>query len=124
MKWRYGLCVTSFLTRESWPSALIGAVPEAEPLVVEHLDNNDQLLLHLLMGDVTRFVEAAYEGGDLMLASRCLAFLDLSLREGDEDVQNAVSVSFVENVGPWDSGKASFIAAWPDALRADAVRFG
>jgi len=114
--------MVNVLTREAWPDALVASVLEAADLVAKNF-HDDGVLLHVLMGDVTRFVEAAYAAGDLPLVSRCLNFLDVSLRHGDADVQNAVSVSFVENVGPWDAAKAAFIATWPDALRQDAEHF-
>jgi hypothetical protein len=95
-------------------------VPEFGSSIDEHIDDFDEVLPHILFGDFTRFVLAAHERGDREVEQRCLEFLDLALRDGDEMVQNLVSVSFIENVGPWDPDHADFIASWPQALRVDA----
>jgi hypothetical protein len=51
-----------------------------------------------------------------------LVVMDKGLREGDEDVENAVAVSFVENTGCWDPAMLPFIATWPEDLKAEAER--
>jgi hypothetical protein len=102
--------------------ALREAVPEFGPVIDEHLAYHAGLLRHVLFGDLTRFVLAANERGDHELVERCLRFLDLALRDGDDEVENLVAVSFVENVEPWDDGAWEFIGSWPAALRAEAAR--
>jgi hypothetical protein len=57
-------------------------------------DHYGQLLLHLLMSDLQRLSVSAFADGHRDVPERLLAFLDRSLREGDEDVVNAVAVSF------------------------------
>lgn len=101
-------------------SALRVALPEFAAAIDEHVAYNERLLTHLLFGDLTRFVLDAHKRGDDDLVRRALEFLDSALREGDDAVQNLVSVSFIENVGPWEPNQAHFIASWPDALRSDA----
>ncbi len=103
-------------------SALRAAVPEFASSIEEHLADNDELLPHVLFGDLTRFVVAAHQRGEGDLVRRVLTFLDSALRDGDDKVQNLVEVSFIENVGPWDEAQKRFIASWPDALRAEADR--
>jgi hypothetical protein len=44
------------------------------------------------------------------------------LQEGDERVENAVAVSFVEDTGWWESDMVAFVASWPTPLRAEADR--
>jgi len=48
---------------------------------------------------------------------------DTGLREGDERVENAVAVSFVEDTPWWDPDRSAFIASWSPALRAEAERW-
>ena len=103
-------------------SALYAAVPDFGPMIDEHVASYGELLPHVLFGDLTRFVLAGHERGDRDLERRSLSFLDRALREGDEEVRNLVQVSFVENVGTWEPAQQAFVAAWPDALRADAER--
>ena len=45
---------------------------------------------------------------------------ELGLVDGDDRVQNAVSVSFVEDTPLWAAERADFIASWPYRLRAEA----
>ena len=100
--------------------ALVAAVPEFRPVLDEHVADFDEVLPHVLFGDLTRFVLAAHERGDTALVSRSLEWLDRALRGGDERVQNVVAVSFVENVGVWDEALDEFVASWPAALREEA----
>jgi hypothetical protein len=110
------------LTYADVPDELRAAVPEFGPTIDEHLADHHEVLLHVLFGDLTRFVVTAHARGDTDVGQRSLAFLDRALREGDEYVQNLVAVSFVENVGPWDPTHREFIESWPEALRAEAER--
>jgi len=98
---------------------LVVAVPEASGVIADHLDDYDALLLHLLAADLLRFTVAAWDNGDRALASRSLAFVDLALREGDEQVVNALCVSFIENVGAGVGETPAFIESWPHALAAE-----
>jgi hypothetical protein len=101
-------------------TALRVALPEFAAAIEEHVAFYDEVLSHVLFGDLTLFVLDAQVRGEDDLVRRALAFLDYALREGDDMVQNLVGVSFVENVGPWDPDQARFIASWPDALRVEA----
>jgi hypothetical protein len=101
-------------------STLRVALPEFAGAIDGHVADYDEVLPHVLFGDLTRFVLDGYQRGDDDLVRRALAFLDSALREGDDAVQNLVGVSFVENVGPWDPDQAHFIAGWPDCLRLEA----
>jgi hypothetical protein len=108
----------------AWADGLVATVPEARSLVEKHQQDQDGVvLLHVLMGDVTRFVEDAHADRNLALMQRCLTYLDESLRTGPPSVQNAVSVSFVEAAALWDDEDLSFVRHWPEALREDAARF-
>jgi hypothetical protein len=49
-----------------------------------------------------------------------LAVVHKALREGDEDAENAVAVSFVEDTGWWEPAMRTFITTWPDGLKAEA----
>ena len=74
------------------------------------------------MGEFRAVVEDAHERGDHDLVGRCLELLEEAIRSSDELVENLVSVSFVESVGPWDDSKLDFIATWPVGLREEALR--
>jgi hypothetical protein len=97
----------------------LAEVPELQPVVAEHLADNDELLLHLLMSDIRRFLVSAFEAGEHEVVARGLAFLGRALTNGDEHVNNAVAASFVED--SWDEPK-EFIESWPAELRDEKSR--
>jgi hypothetical protein len=108
------------MTSTEFVEALLGVAAETRALVKEHLrDQYGEILLHLLIADLRRFLLAAFEQGDDRVLQRCLGLLDLALREGDDEVENAVAVSFVEDTGWWDPSMRTFIDTWPPALRAE-----
>jgi hypothetical protein len=102
--------------------ALARDVPETQPVVDEHLEDNGGLLLHLLTADLRRFAIQSFDVGNGNVLERILALVDVALGEGTGDVQNAMSVSFVEDTGWWDPAMQPFIGAWPTGLRAEVDR--
>ncbi len=107
------------ITRAHFVANLLSAVPEVDGMVREHLDAYEgELLLHLLMADLVRHGVAAFEDGRSSEARRLLEFVDSCLAEGDEYITNAVLVSFIENYGYGEDEPDSFLAIWPDGLRA------
>ena len=109
---------------ESIHESLRMAVPEFGPTIDEHVEDYDEVLAHVLFGDLTRFVLAAHREGDSALVDRSLRFLDEAFCEGDGGVQDLVAGSFVENVAPWDPSVRDFIRSWPKALRREAHNQG
>jgi len=103
---------------------LVEAVPEFAATLDEHVKTFDELLPHVLFGDLTAFVTAAHKAGEDELVKRCLEFLDDALTHGDPKVANLVHVSFVENTQPWDPENAPFIATWPATLQSAAADQG
>ncbi len=69
--------------------------------MAEHLADNDGLLLHLLMSDLLRLAVSTFSEGLTGIKHRLLAFVDRCLRDGDDDVVNAVAISFVEDLGTY-----------------------
>lgn len=101
---------------------LLREVPEAEVVVEDHLAYYDELLLHLLVADIRRLAIAMFERGQSEPLARLLRLLDRSLTEGDDPVENAVAVSFVEDTGWWNPEVSAFMDAWPAGLAAEAER--
>lgn len=98
-------------------------IPEIRALVAEHREAQDgEVLLHVLLGDVARFCVSAYASQDTEGLAPCLELLDVALQEGEASVENAICVSFVENVGPWLAEMRPFIETWPPWLRDEAER--
>lgn len=111
------------ITRDSFTDALLAVVPEARPVVTEHLaDNDGEMLLHLLMSDLERMMVSTFGKGNIELTQRLLDFIDQSLRGGDPDVTNAVAVSFVEHYGALPGESDALLGLWPTALRQELGR--
>jgi hypothetical protein len=112
------------MTKEQFVEQLRRYCPESRSLIDEHLGDSDgEILLHLLVADVLRLSIELFEAHQIDALNRCLRVLAAGLGEGDEYVQNAVAVSFVEDTPWWDETKFPFIGVWPEVLRAEAERF-
>lgn len=99
------------------------ACPETKAIVDAHLrDLDNELLLHVLIADVRRFAIERFEANDTSKLTCCLDVVATGLTDGDEYVENAVAVSFVEDTGLWDPEMEPFIAMWPSPLLVEAKR--
>lgn len=110
------------MTTVEFVDRLRHAAPEAQQLVDEHLANFDEVLLHLLVARVRDLTIAAFDRGDQEIASRLLEAFDKGNSAGDDAVENAVAVSFVEDSQWWDPARREFIESWPEGLREEADR--
>jgi hypothetical protein len=111
------------LTRGQFVVSVLASLPEASAVVAEHLDDQEgELLLHLLVADLRRLLLDAWQRQDQDVLHRGLTFLDAALTTGDEYVNNAVAVSFVEDIGWWEADMQPFIASWPKALATEVER--
>jgi hypothetical protein len=94
----------------AWVNKLLEQVPELRHVYDEHIHNNDELLPHVFLGDVTRYVvQQVYLGetGPAKPVERILSVLEQGMGSGDEQVEELVSVSFVENLVEHDDVLAS-----------------
>jgi len=111
------------MTTSDFLSALRTQVPEAGPVIDGALKGpDDELLLHLIVADLMRFAQDRFEQGDWATLDNLLRVVERGLLDGDEAVENAVAVSFVENTGTWDPATKPFVASWPEGLREEARR--
>jgi len=92
---------------------LIAAAPELDVLLREHLADYDELLPHLLLGDITRWL---VERGPV---AEVLAVLEHHIDAGDGDVQHVIAVSFLENLFGDDPGELAVRAALGPRLKAE-----
>ena len=119
---RVGHDASVALTATNFLDTLSSEVPETQSVVSEHFEDNDGLLLHLLTADLRRYAIQSFDAGQSDVLGRLLAVVDAALRDGTDEVQNAVAVSFVEDTGWWDPAMQPFIEAWPAGLRAEVER--
>lgn len=111
------------LQRSSLVELLMERVPEAQATVQRHLeDNGGELLLHLLTADLRRLAIRWLEHRRYEPLGRLLQVVESGLQEGDEDVENAIAVAFIEDTGWWDPKTEPFIAMWPAGLLDELER--
>lgn len=84
---------------ETMIDQLLRAVPELSATYREHLDDNDELLPHVFLGDVTRFVIGhVADSSDAAMLQKLLDELELEYRAGDEEIRELIGASFLENL--------------------------
>lgn len=78
--------------------ALVDEYRELTPVLEEHLEDNDgELLPHLVMADVVRWLTTRVES-DRDLCRSVLGWLERAYQRGPEDVQGLITVSAVEMI--------------------------
>jgi hypothetical protein len=83
----------------SFIEELLRRVPDLSPIYEEHLADNDGLLPHVFMGDVTRFaIASADERPRQSSVSTLFGYLEEGLRSGSGEVKELIRASFVENL--------------------------
>jgi len=84
---------------ERFIEELLIAVPELRAVYSIHIFDNGELLPHLFMGDVTRFVlQIAQSASSQEMLRKLLVTVEDGLRSSEPDVPNFVALSFVENL--------------------------
>lgn len=100
------------LKYEQFAERLLREVPSLRAVFDAHLRRNDELLLHVFMGDVTRFLISNYReatnnavGSQIadQTVSSLLATLEGAMKSPDDRLQELISVSFLENLHQADS---------------------
>lgn len=77
---------------------LLSAVPRLTGAYKSHVADNDGLLPHVFMGDVTRYAIAESKNPNSSTLAPLLAFLEDELNAGGANTRELIAVSFVENL--------------------------
>jgi hypothetical protein len=78
--------------------------PTLEAMLQEHIKDNDEILAHVFFGDITRhvvslFVASMQSGSSLPNELKnILDYVEEAFCQGADDVQELISVSFLENL--------------------------
>ena len=118
---------TGMTSIESLFRDLISAAPGLEAVRKEHLADNNELLPHVLFGNITQWV---VERGPTREVLDVLHVLERHIATGDEAVQEVLVLSFLYNLVGDDPGERAIRAAFGPRLRAefdsllDALRSG
>ena len=80
--------------------SLLREFPEINAIYDEHVADNEELLPHVFMGDVTRSIVALSLSPtrDDSYLKRFLDYLEQASVASDNDVTNLIAVSFIENL--------------------------
>lgn len=113
---------TTKITTDEFVSLMLDRVPEARDVYREHIEDYDEVLLHLLVADLLRLCVKMFHSAQIEPLNRLLAVAETGLQDGDAYVNNAVAVSFVEHIGAGAGESEEFIALWPAALIAERDR--
>jgi hypothetical protein len=89
----------------SFPEQLRDQVPGFDTIYYEHLHDYDEVLPHVLVGDLVRFLsEEVYCHGSNSTALRpAMSLLERAMSSADPKLQELVVVSFLENLDPEDT---------------------
>ena len=107
-------------TNESFIGRLLRIVPELKDAYDEHVADNDILLPHVFMGDVTRFVlaEISCIKGDVVV-KRILDCLENEMLAGSAESMGLIRASFVENLVGASKAMPKLKLIMGPALRAE-----
>jgi hypothetical protein len=95
------------LTYDTFAARLRHEVPGFEHVYDEHVADYDEVLPHVLLGDLVRFLSREIEvrGAQSVAVRQAMSLLEEGMGSGEPRLQELVAVSFLENL---DSADASF----------------
>ncbi len=92
------------LTFETFPNQLRTAVPGFDRVYDDHVAEYGDVLPHVLLGELVRFLstEAGTHGPESAVLKQAMLLLERGMGSPDSRVQELVAVSFLENLDPDD----------------------
>lgn len=92
------------LTYNSFPDQLRTTVPGFDRVYDEHIVDHDEVLPHILLADLVRFLSSEVElhGAKSKALRQAMPLLERGMNSRDPRVQELVAVSFLENLDPGD----------------------
>ena len=102
---------------------LVDRCPSLLPLLQEHLDTYDELLPHVFLADVTRWVAERYQAdpGDPELKA-ALSYIDEYFGAGGQQDRELIGASFLESLPRADEPGSGIRDALGPALREQLDR--
>lgn len=104
---------------------LIDRCPSLLPLLQEHIDTYDQVLPHVFLGELTRWIEDRYQADpdDLQLTT-ALGYIDEYFAAAGPKDGELIAASFLENLPHAGEPGAEIRDALGPSLREHLDRFG
>ena len=93
------------ITYEDLPEVLRKEVPGFDQVYDEHIRDYEEVLPHVLLGALLRFLESPPGGDRTVSLAATMAVLERALTGPDARIHEAITVSFLENM---DSDDPSF----------------
>lgn len=89
------------LVTRQFIAELLQKVPELQPAYNQHVQDNQELLPYVFMGDVSRFLFVESEAHRLEVSQplvRILNFIEKKLETNDKDIHGFIAASVVDNL--------------------------
>jgi len=89
-----------------FPAELRATVPGFEPIYQKHLADYDELLPHVLLGELVHFLtsESGTHGAQSVALQQAMPLLERAMASSDARLQELIAVSFLENLDPAEPG--------------------
>lgn len=89
---------------ESFPELLRKQVPGFDRVYDEHVHDYDEVLPHVLLGDLVRFLsdQVREKGAQSAALHEAMSLMEGGMGSADPSLQELVAVSFLENLDPAD----------------------
>src|SRR4051794_7436752 len=110
----------SEIATQKFIQELLSLVAEFQPIYKEHMNDNGDLLPHVLMGGFVRFLFDAYRksmtskpdaGHWHQVVNTSLVLVEHAMNSDDPQLANLISVSFVENLLPSEQSDTEIYVA-------------
>ncbi len=108
------------INEDNFVKELLKSVPEFKEVHKNEKDYHE-IGIHLVLGDLKRFAEKTYMERQKNQEKEVLDFILKCLKEGNENVKNAVFVSFFENMD--DKCAKNLANQLPEKFRKDVLDF-
>lgn len=109
----------------SFPELLRISVPGFDSVYDEHVRDYDEVLPHVLVGDLVRFLlqEVRTHGAGSTALRAAMDLLEQAMSSDDQRLQELVAVSFLENLDPEDPGFTEISTLFGSSLRAEYIKY-
>jgi hypothetical protein len=113
------------LTYETFPGKLREHVAGFSEVYDEHVRDNDEVLPHVLLGDLVDFLTERVhtEGAGSQSVRAALDLLERGMQAEDEKLQELISVSFLEDLDPEDTSFSQLEALMGPSLRHQLEKY-
>ena len=115
----------SALDFAGFPEQLRAQVPGFDRIYDEHLRDYDEVLPHVLVGELVRFLsdQARHHGEHSDALRQAMDLLEQGMSSADPRLQELVAVSFLENLDPADVAFPAISRLFGPRLREQYERY-